>query len=336
MTKFIVSLLLFPLIYFAIALGLTFSQSVAPKPVAADDTIDFTSAINADYAGLQPLQEFTTRAGDTLPYRHYRGPADDTRIVFLVHGSSWHGMQFHPMAEVLTAAGIGHVILPDLRGHGFSPERRGDVDYIGQMEDDLADLVTHLKADQGLSGPVIMGGHSSGGGLMVRFAGGEHGKLADGYILMAPFLKYDAPTTRPDSGGWANVATRRIIGLSMLNTVGITALNHLPIIAFNMPQSVLDGDLGDTATTQYSYRLNTGFAPRMDFEADLAAMEQPFLLIAGSDDESFYADRYEAVISAQTDSGIYAIIEGIDHIGVTTEPEPINAVTNWIERFSGK
>ncbi len=26
--------------------------------------------------------------------------------------------------------------------HGFTPKRRGDVDYIGQLEDDLADLIT--------------------------------------------------------------------------------------------------------------------------------------------------------------------------------------------------
>ena len=73
-------------------------------------------------------------------------------------------------------------------------------------------------------------GHSSGGWLVVRFAGGAHGDLIDHAVLLAPFLKYNAPTTRENAGGWAYTMVRRIIGLSMLNTFRITALNYLPII----------------------------------------------------------------------------------------------------------
>ena len=56
-------------------------------------------------------------------------------------------MQFLPIVSYLSEEGIAHIITPDLRGHGFSPERRGDIDYIGQLEDDLADLISELKND---------------------------------------------------------------------------------------------------------------------------------------------------------------------------------------------
>ena len=68
-------------------------------------------------------------------------------------------------------------------------------------------------------------------------------------------------------------------------------MNHLCVIQFSMPQQVLDGPLGDTATTRYSYRLSTDFAPRGDYLRDIAALPA-FAVITGSADESFVAAQY--------------------------------------------
>ncbi|MCA9925134.1 MAG: alpha/beta fold hydrolase, partial [Anaerolineales bacterium] len=200
---------------------------------------------------------------------------------------------------------------------------------IGQLEDDLADLIAIIEP-QFPNARIIVGGHSSGGGLAVRFAGGEHGKLADGYLLLAPFLKYNAPTTRANSGGWARPLTRRIVGLTMLNNIGIRWFNGLTVIRFNMPQSVLDGALGHTATTAYSYRLNTSFAPRSNYGRDLAAMTQPFLLVAGLEDESFIAEKYEPTMSQYTNSGSYVLLPDLGHINLLTAPEVTAVVADWL------
>lgn len=293
--------------------------------------IDFSTAIAAGYDDLPSTETYRARDGAALAFRRY--PAADgaaKRLIVLVHGSAWHGMQFHPMASRLAADGLGTVVVPDLRGHGAVPARRGDVDYIGQLEDDLADLLDFARG-QAAFDEVVLAGHSSGGGLVVRFAGGAHGQKADRFVLMAPFLKYNAPTTRPNSGGWANVATGRIIGLTMLNTICITAFNDLPVISFAMPQAVLDGPYGATATTAYSFRLNQSFAPRSDFGKDVAAMTQPFLLIAGAQDEAFRAELYEPTMAAHTGAGTYVVLPGINHIGVTTDPVAITTIAAWID-----
>lgn len=302
-----------------------------PAPLASESgPIDFSIAIAAVYDDLPASQILAMRDGERLTYRTYVPKGDaGRRLILLVHGSAWHGMQFHSMASALADAGLGTVVVPDLRGHGEAPQRRGDVDYIGQLEDDLADLIGQVRA-QSVYDEVVLGGHSSGGGLVVRFAGGEHGALVDRYLVMAPFLKYNAPTTRPNSGGWASVATPRIIGLTILNEFGITVFNHLPVISFAMPKVVLDGPYGATATTSYSFRLNTSFAPRSDYGGDLAKMTQPFLLIAGAQDEAFDASLYAQTISEHTSSGTYVVLPGINHIGVTTEPVAIEAVARWI------
>jgi alpha-beta hydrolase superfamily lysophospholipase len=241
-------------------------------------------------------------------------------LLILVHGSGWVGLQFNSLANRL--ARDAYVVVPDLRGHGPTAERRGDVDYIDQMEDDLAALII---AERLPNQHVIVAGHSSGGGLVTRFAGGQHGHLMDQAILIAPFLKHNAPTTRQNSGGWAHVMTRRIIGLSMLNTFKITALNHLEIIQFNMPKAAREGKYGDLATLAYSFRLNTGYAPRANYLKDIAALPK-FTLIAGTKDEAFFADKYQEVMSAVNDKGTYHLIEGESHLSVIDADETADLI----------
>jgi alpha-beta hydrolase superfamily lysophospholipase len=318
-------------VYFVVALALVASSTPPAQsgPSTGGAGLDFTAAMAADLSDLPPQASYPARDGTLLPYRRYPGAAG--RYVVLLHGSGWHAMQFHAMAGRLAAAGLGTVIVPDLRGHGEAPVRRGDVDHVGQFEEDVADLIAMLRREAGGEAQVVLGGHSSGGGLVVRFAGAEYGPMADAFVLMAPFLKYDAPTTRPNSGGWARPATRRIVGLTMLNAVGVTALNHLPVISFAMPRAVLDGPLGHTATTRYSFALNTSFAPRSDYASDLKTLAgRPFLLVAGADDEAFFADRYEATIAPHAPGGAYVLLPGVGHLGVVSDEAAIAAVSRFI------
>lgn len=315
-------------IYGLVAVALTLTSR--PTGTTADDSgsMDFASAISSAYDDMPTLTAATARDGKPLPYRLYEDSSDTGRLIVLVHGSGWHGMQFHSLARELAKAGAGTVAVPDLRGHGKNPERRGDIDHIGQFEEDLADLIDHLHGGRQRS--VIMGGHSSGGGLVVRFAGGPYGAKADGFILLAPFLKHNAPTTKPNSGGWARPAIPRIVGLTMLNSVGLTAFNGLPVISFAMPRTVLDGPYGDTATTSYSYRLNASFAPRSNYGRDLAAIRVPLLVIAGAEDEAFEASLYEGTISQYTDSGAYHVLPGANHIGLVTDDRVPLLIRDWL------
>jgi len=266
------------------------------------------------------------RDGYPLAYRRFEGPKG-APLVMLIHGSGWHGMQFTGLARQLSARAT--VLAPDLRGHGTAPGNRGDIDYLDQFEDDLHDLITATKTP---GQKVVLGGHSSGGGLVVRFAGGQYGDTLDGAILLAPYLKHDAPTTRARSGSWAVVQTRRLIGLSILNALHIRALNHLPVVQFRMPQVVLDGPLGDTATTRYSYRLNTGFAPRNDFLADAARLPR-FLLVVGAQDEAFVAEAYAPTLTAVTDKGRYVTVGDVNHLGIVDAPQTAEAIEEFLDEL---
>ena len=115
----------------------------------------------------------------------------------------------------------------DIRGHGASG-RRGDIDYIGPLDDDLADFVAHVRRVHPHA-IWTLAGFSAGGAWALRIAGGPYGNLFDRYIAIAPALIFPKGVARPGNGRWATVSVPRIGGLIVLNYIGIhgfDGLNH--------------------------------------------------------------------------------------------------------------
>ncbi|MGS0827383.1 alpha/beta hydrolase [Shewanella sp. 0m-8] len=328
--------------YFAIALlciilGKWIKQAV-PKSTLSFDELAFDGLASDEPAFEQlsfdksattkaeppKLKTYQARDGERLPYRHYRAQSD--KIIILLHGSGWHSQYLFPLANFISGEGIAQVYTPDLRGHGQAPRRRGDVDYIGQFEDDLADLIEVIKRDNP-DCTLIVAGHSSGGGLAIRFGGSRYGKQADGYILLSPYLKYNAPSMRPNSGGWALPYTLRIAGLSMLNNVGIHGLDYLTAIDFNMPQEVRNG----TETLSYTHRLNTAYAPG-NYKKELSSITQPLLVVVGTADEAFFAEQFEPEISKYTRAEVI-LLNDVTHMGVVVNPAVRPVIKQWLDNL---
>ncbi len=321
--KIINFLLISVVIYFSIAiLFILFSKH--GKPVLDEGNLSF-SELFIDYTNLPPLQTFDARDGKPLSYRHYM--AQSEKVIILLHGSGWHSQYILPLAEFISSEGLAQVYTPDLRGHGPKPARRGDVDYINQLEDDLSDLISLIRENNS-DAMLVVGGHSSGGGLAIRFAGGRYGKQADGFVLLSPYLKYNAPTMRPNSGDWAYPYTGRIAGLTMLNNVGIHWFDYLTAIDYNMPEEARNG----TETLSYSHRLNTAYAPN-NYKNELRAITQPLLVVAGTEDESFIAEQFEPVISQYTTAQV-KLLPGVTHMGVVVNPAVRPVFKKWLEEFS--
>ena len=271
-----------------------------------------------------PIQSFQARSGSTLFYRSY---GEQSAIdLILMHGSGADSAYLSSLATWISSSGIARVWTPDVRGHGASPVRRGDIDYIGQLEDDLADLSSLIRS-MNPHGVLVIGGHSSGGGLAIRLAGGSYGGIADGYLLLAPFLQYDAPTVRPDAGGWAMPKTSRIVGLNVLNALGIRRFNDVTALEFNLPPVNRTGN----ETLSYSYRLMTGFNPR-NYVSDLQALEKPTLVLVGTDDESMYAEEFSVVFDAFAPHAHVELVPGATRLGLTVDAGVASLIVEWLER----
>ncbi|SDU02061.1 alpha/beta hydrolase [Halopseudomonas salegens] len=305
---------------------IVFGVFIAMSAGANATNMDFEALLSGaqDNRPIPERQAFTARDGATLAYRHY--PGESRTALVLLHGSGSHSQYLATLAHEIAESGAATVYTPDIRGHGPSPANRGDIDYIEQLEDDLADLIAHIKTtDTGLA-RVIVGGHSAGGGLAMRFAGGKHGDLASGYLLLAPYLGYDAPTVRRDSGGWANPSIAKIIGLSLLNELGVTRFNDAQVLRFNMPAEYRDG----SETLTYSYRLMSGFNPS-NFRKELGAMEVPVLVITGAEDNAFFAEKFEPTIRPLVPHADIITVEGVSHLGLVVSPDAIATIRQWLE-----
>jgi alpha-beta hydrolase superfamily lysophospholipase len=294
------------------------------NPTEDDVSLDF-SVLFGSTTEAPDLKIYEARDGTMLPYRHY--PSESGLKLVLLHGSGSHGRYLASLANAISKAEAADVFTPDLRGHGVHPVRRGDIDYIEQLEDDVADLMAHIRSDSPRA-TILLGGHSSGGGLALRFSGSPYSDQVSGYLLLAPFLRHDAPTMRKNSGGWARAKISRIVFLSILNSLGIRSLNGTVVIEFEMPEAARDG----TETLAYSFRLNTGFAPR-DYQADLSALDDrglPLLVLVGAEDEAFVADAYADVLNEHAPKGKLEILPGQSHLGlVVGEPVRVSAI-DWL------
>jgi alpha-beta hydrolase superfamily lysophospholipase len=229
----------------------------------------------------------------------------------------------HPMAREFSRSGYDAYAL-DIRGHGDS-QPKGRIAYIGQLEDDIDDFVKSVAP----KGPKTLVGFSSGGGFVLRFAGGDRQKTFDRYLLLAPYLHHEASTVRPSSGGWVTVGVPRIVALSILNRMGITAFNDLPVIRF-----ALDEKSASILTPEYSFSLWSNFHPHDDYQADIRNARQPMELVAGTDDEVFYTDKYLSTFTAAGNRIPVTLVPGVGHIPLTLDPGAIHEGIAAVERLT--
>jgi alpha-beta hydrolase superfamily lysophospholipase len=303
----------------ALALLLTLMIAAPLKHVPELRSVSETARA-VDRSAMPGLDHSTARDGTLLSYRHYqaRGPATG-KIAVLMHGSSGSSVAVHALADALAGHGI-ETYAPDIRGHGSSGTR-GDIAYLGQLEDDLADLVAEIRK-AAPNAPVTLLGHSAGGGFALRVASSPIKDQFARTVLLAPYLGYDAPTNREDSGGWASPDIPRILGLMVLRKLGITCCDALPALAFAVPP-----DSARILAATYSDRLMRNFATR-NYRSDFAAVTRPMTLIAGADDELMLSDKFADAAHAAAPQIDVKLIDGINHMQIVSAPKAVAAIAD--------
>jgi alpha-beta hydrolase superfamily lysophospholipase len=303
------------------AVALVLTAMIAAPLVRPPELRSVSAAARAvDRSTMPPTERFVARDGTNLAYRHYpaRGTATG-KIAILVHGSSGSSPAVHALSDALAARGV-ETYAPDTRGHGGSGTR-GDIAYVGQLENDLEDFVAVVRKDWPTQ-PITLLGHSAGGGFVLRVASSPIQNLFARTVMLAPYLGYDAPTNRPNSGGWASADVPRIFALMALRRLGIDCCEALPTLAFAVPANS-ENFLAST----YSYRLMRNFATR-GYRTDLAAATGPLTLISGADDELMLADKYADAVHAVAPKVGVKLIEGVNHMGIVSAPKAVAVVAD--------
>lgn len=289
--------------------------------VDAFSAIDFSQLLY-DYSNISESLHYQARDKAELDYRYYSSNSKDLLIV--IHGSGYHGRYLHKLASEVSQKNIAQVLVPDLRGHGMNPRKRGDVDYIGQLDDDLDDLIRFSIATY-KPHRIFMAGHSSGGGLALRLMGNKKRYQADGYILLAPYLKHDAPTTNSRSG-WAKPLLARIILANILNAFGCGYLNHAVTIKFDLPEKYRDG----SETLSYTHAMINSYTP-VDYKEDLKNTSRKTLVLVGRNDEAMVASAFQEVIPRNMK---LVILPKLTHMGLVVSDQTTTIIGEWIKAIN--
>ena len=314
-----IALFVFLGILAAFAAAIYFGGPDTPAPI---QTINdpFKSV---DYSNLPSLKTYKGGDATDLYYREYEAVGGPTKgSAVLVHGSSADSTSLHPMAQALAKAGF-RVFALDVRGHGSSG-RKGQIDYIGQLEFDLEAFVKSVRPPS----PSTLVGFSSGGGFVLRIAGSQRQSSFQSFLLLSPFLGSQSPSQRPNSGGWVSVGMPRLLGILFLNSVGIKSFNSLPVTRF-----ALSEEAKTFLTPEYGYNLTINFAPNREFMNDIRASNGRVAILAGKEDEAFFTDAFEAIVQRSGKSWPVTLLPGIGHIPLTLDPNALDAIVREISQL---
>ena len=231
-----------------------------------------------------------------------RPPAPSAAIV-VVHGYGDHGGRYVWFGEDMAARGYA-VYVYDLRGHGQSSGRRGQVRRFDEYLDDTAVFLAEVRRLQP-DAPLFLLGHSLGGLICSRFAE-ERAPEVRGLVLSSPFLQLAEavpPARVVAARAMAKVWPHHDIG----NTVQAGQLSH--------DRSVVEAYVTDPLVHHVAparWAAETLAAQ----EAAMAAAESislPLLVLYGSEDqvvdfafiEALYARASSADKSIKRYEGLY-------------------------------
>jgi pimeloyl-ACP methyl ester carboxylesterase len=285
-----------------------------------------------DVSGLPGPESLTACDGCRLAYRHYPG-CDSATIVVLIHGSAGYGDQLHALASGIAASGAAQVYTLDMRGHGLSGGKAGHaVRYVEQPCEDIAEFVGFLERKTP-GARIVLGGHSAGGGLVLRFCRRPAGRRISACLFLAPYLGIGSPTIRPLFGGWVKVRVNRLRALALASVLGVTHFNNSTVVSFDL--TACSNRQSYTPSWSFNTLLAMGpgcWAPHAGGIDGTKAV----LVIAGDRDECFRADAYPEAFQAIAPQAEVRTLENVGHWDVLVDPKVVTVTTEWLSAFNGR
>lgn len=238
----------------------------------------------------------------------FMGKKSGTALVFYHGGGAHAGGGYQHLAKGLAEKFGVSVYLPDLRGHGASGGPRGDAPSKEQVWSDI-DTVLEFVANR--HDKVFLGGHSSGGGLVLNYAtvareknDSAASKIVQGYLLVSPELGYMSGTARPGRRDFAKVNIAAFLANGLFGVLG-----HSRAVKFQYPKEILEKYEGMVAYN--TVNMANAVTPESPKEQMKTLCAKPIALWVGAEDELFVP---EAVVEYCPESG--AILPGKKHLSI--------------------
>jgi pimeloyl-ACP methyl ester carboxylesterase len=269
---------------------------------------------------------FRTTDGTRLAYYDYKTSEFSKRALIFVHGGgACSSLGYQYLAKTLSEEYETRVYLFDMRGHGLSEGNRGDAPTKERVWQDISEFIRYVRSDRN-TGEIFLGGHSSGGGLVLNYATWRRRESVSGYVFISPKLGYRSNADRfnilDDPFAKTNVLVVLLnqISCGLLNAHA-TAVN----LCFGSELQKTEPLLVDKYTCTVVNAI-TPENPKVQF----SKLDKPFCLFIGGNDELLSPERtinylsytkknvkeksYASIVSSQTHLGILRVVgEMIGH-----------------------
>lgn len=150
-------------------------------------TFASTDIITKDY-------KLTNSHGQTLHLHGWFGATRPDKILLVVHGMGGHGGYYaSSLAPFLPPTGIA-LYAPDLRGHGLSEGRRGDIETFNLYQDDVATVVRWVR-EKHPDLPLFLLGESMGTPIAITYAASAPADAKPDFLALIACVV--APTVKP-------------------------------------------------------------------------------------------------------------------------------------------
>lgn len=292
----------------------THYETIDQNPAEPERAFSFDELLSQDQPVHCDVESYTAQDGVEISYYPFR--SDDPRysLVFL-HGGGAHGFAgYQYFAERLSGEQGISVYLMDLRGHGLSAGPRGDSPSVEQPWQDISQFIDLVKKENP-SVPLVLGGHSSGGGMALNFLTEMGNPHVESCIFISPELGYKSKTAREDiETPFAEVDVDLFIKNAMSG--GRQAGNDMAVF-FNYPQEVLAGD--PLLVSSITVNMSNSMTPQNP-KGQFADLNVPFALYVGALDELFYPEEVIRYASRAKDEvrqeSSWGIVEGVNHLSI--------------------
>ncbi|MDB4908201.1 MAG: hydrolase [Gemmatimonadetes bacterium] len=249
--------------------------------------------------------------GITLGLDDHGGGAN---ALLLVHGHPFDRSMWLPQVEPAKRAGW-RVIAPDLRGYGETTVVEGRTPF-AEFAADLAALLDHLEVQQ-----VVLAGLSMGGQVVMEFARLYPSRVR-GLVLAATFPQAETEDGRRNR----NAAADRLLREGMdpyaeevlPRMLASRSIETLPTVAHHVMRMMRATDPEGAAAAL------RGRAERPSYDATLAALRVPALVVVGSEDA--FTTRHDAERMRDLITGSELLwMEGSGHMPNLEQPDVFNA-----------
>jgi acylglycerol lipase len=269
-----------------ILIFLTVSLMASCKSRDPSSPISFREIKSAEEIILDKPQFMKASDGIDLAYYAIIPKSKPAAALIFIHGGgAYSGAGYQKMAYGLSEKYDTAVYLIDLRGHGNSGGPRGDAPTVEQLWNDLALMITTVrKNNPGI--PLYLGGHSSGGGLILNYLTWNGKADVDGYFFISPQFGYKSATAR--AGSKISFAKARIWVFVLSALSGGRLLGNTTAVYFNYPEAVLASKplMLKSITRNMSVSI-TPDHPQEQFEK----IDKRFGLFIGANDDLFVPEK---------------------------------------------